>query len=118
MFSETHKLSGFNEFATIPVTFPVDICLMEIDKILYAICLNIERTDGGNKTMLKVLKKVVGIRSNCCERQLFIIIISFLLSRRIHKIHCTITISFMNIKLMQPERWTVYQWELRVTLRL
>lgn len=36
---------------------------MEIDKIIYAICLNIERTDRGNSTMLKVLKKVASILS-------------------------------------------------------
>lgn len=73
MFSETHKLSGFEEFGIIPVTYPVDICLMEIDKTLYAICLNIERTDRGNLTMLKVLKKVVSIRSNYSfDRQLLL----------------------------------------------
>lgn len=37
---------------------------MEIEKALYAICLNIEKTDRGNFTMLKVLKKVVSIRSD------------------------------------------------------
>lgn len=118
MFSETHKLNGFDEFATIPVNYPLDICLMEIDKNLYAVCLNIERTDLGNLTMLKVLKKVVSIRSNSGDRQLSTIIILFYLSPPIHKIHCTITISFTNIKQMQPGRWTVYQWEQRVILPL
>lgn len=58
-FSETYQLSGFDEFATIPITYPLDICLMEVDQILYAVCLNLLEPQDRSKTVLKVLKKGV-----------------------------------------------------------
>lgn len=72
-FTETYQLSGFDEFATIPITFPLDICLMEVNNNLYAVCLALDRSQHNTKTYLKVLQKVVS--SVCFFRQQFYIFI-------------------------------------------
>lgn len=56
---ETYQLSGFDEFATIPITYPRDICLMEVSGQLYAVCLANKHSQNRNETILKVLRKVV-----------------------------------------------------------
>lgn len=58
-FTETYQLSGFDEYATIPITYPLDICLMEVNNNLYAVCLALDKSPNGTKTLLKVLRKVV-----------------------------------------------------------
>lgn len=57
--SESLDLSGFDEFATIPITFPLDICLMEVGGNLYAASLSLQDSQDRNQTVLKVLRKVV-----------------------------------------------------------
>lgn len=56
---ETLDLSGFDEFATIPLTYPLDICLMEVDRNLYAASLSLLDFQDKNRTVLKVMRKVV-----------------------------------------------------------
>lgn len=58
-FTETFQLGGFDEFATIPITYPLDICLMEVNNNLYAVCLALDKSQNDTKTLLKVLRKVV-----------------------------------------------------------
>lgn len=58
-FTETYQLSGFDEYATIPITHPIDICLMEVNNNLYAVCLALDKSQNETKTLLKVLRKVV-----------------------------------------------------------
>lgn len=59
VFAETFQLSGFDEYATIPITYPLDICLMEVNNNLYAVCLALDKSQNDTKTILKVLRKVV-----------------------------------------------------------
>lgn len=61
IFSETYQLSGFDEFATIPITYPLDICLMEVNLNLYAVCLGLIESQDRSKTVLKVLKNGVSV---------------------------------------------------------
>lgn len=62
-FSETSELSGFDEFATVPITFPIDICLMEVANRLYAACLSLEYHGGKNVTVFSILAHGVNIQA-------------------------------------------------------
>ncbi|XP_031630094.1 uncharacterized protein LOC116345133 [Contarinia nasturtii] len=55
---EIRELSGFNEYSTVPMTYPLDICLMEVDKKLYAACLGLVDFRNKKRTIMRVLKKV------------------------------------------------------------
>lgn len=56
---ETFQLSGFDEFATVPIAYPIDICLMEVANCLYAASLSYDNRSGRNTTYLKVFKHTV-----------------------------------------------------------
>lgn len=59
IFAETYQLTGFDEIATIPITYPIDICLMEINDVLYASCLHVETLASRNQTSFKLFKQNV-----------------------------------------------------------
>lgn len=56
---ETYALAGFEEYATIPVTHPIDICLMRLNHTLYAATLNAEIIAERNVTFFQVFKQIV-----------------------------------------------------------
>lgn len=102
--TETYQLSGFDDVATVPITYPIDICLMELNNVLYASCLHVEPLDNGNQTAFKIFKQVVStkvavINRKCCSIFLFLLLLTnihvrlchFALANSHHQFRSTIT---------------------------
>lgn len=54
---DVFELNGFEEYETVPIEFPIDICLMEINGTLYASCLQSQNRGRFNKTVLILFKR-------------------------------------------------------------
>lgn len=65
--TETYQLTGFDEIATIPINYPIDICLMELNDILYASCLHVETSANRNQTAFKLFKQTVSSTNRADE---------------------------------------------------
>lgn len=55
----THQLGGFQPYATIPISFPIDICMMLIQDYLYAACLHLDYYHNKNATSLTIFRRAV-----------------------------------------------------------
>lgn len=57
-------LIGFEPRDTVPIAFPLDICLMEMQSTLYAACLHLNAYRTRNDTSLTIFKRIVSVKAN------------------------------------------------------
>lgn len=60
-----YTLSGFQEYGTIPINFPTDLCLFDINSVLYAAALHQPAANVLNQTYLSVFRNFGSVSMKC-----------------------------------------------------